>query len=493
MNDNQLTRNEFEFNSDPSKPLNRKTLLGYGVGNLGYGMVLQAMTIYLVFFGTTLLKIPGSVLGIIISMSVIWDAISDPIMGSISDYTRSKRFGRRHLYILIGSVGVAFFNAILWTLNENWSLNTKIILVVIIVIGVKTFSTVFVTPYLALSGELSEDYYERTTIQSIRTIFLVLGMAFTVVVGMTYFLRPTVEFPMGQLNRSGYMYLGFSISIIMIISGLITYFSTKKYIPLLQSKIHKDHQGEKPKVIPQLKVDFKELSSNRNYFYVCLAYLSANTASAIIGSVGLHVFTFTFRLDSLTIGIVFGSLFIFMILSQPFWIKYSRKEDKRNAAIVATIIGIVACIVFLMAVVFKNFVVANPYMLLPFSALAGFSVGGLLTLPLSMVGDTIDIEEAHTGRRSEGLYYGGITFSYKASQAIAIFIVGVLLDMSGFDPDLTLQMPSTEIILGLILSIGSLLAFTLTLYAYYRYNLSHNDIVEIRKKSKEKQNDKKSE
>ena len=171
-----------------SNMLNQKSLYGYGVGNLGYGMILQAMTTYLVFFATTLLKIPGSVIGIIISISVIWDAISDPIMGSISDFTKSKKFGRRHLYILIGSFGIAFFNATLWSLNEDWSLTTKIVLVTILIFGVKTLATVFVTPYMALSGELSDDYHERTTIQSVRTVFFVLGMAFTVVVGLTYYL-----------------------------------------------------------------------------------------------------------------------------------------------------------------------------------------------------------------------------------------------------------------------------------------------------------------
>lgn len=469
--------------------LNQKTLYGYGVGNLGYGMILQAMTTYLVFFGTTLLKIPGSVIGIILSISVIWDALSDPIMGSISDFTKSKKFGRRHFYILVGSIGIAIFNAALWSLNEDWTITTKIVLVTILIFGVKTLATVFVTPYMALSGELSEDYHERTTIQSVRTVFFVLGMAFTVVVGMTYFLKPTLEFPIGQMNRTGYMYLGFTTSIFMILSGLITYFTTKKYIPLLNSRIHKDHLGKKKKVWTQLRNDFKELGKNKNYQFVALAYLSANLASAIIGSVGLHVFTFTFRLDNIQIGIVFGAMFLFIILSQPFWVALAKGKEKKDAAIIATIIGLISGTIFLIAVFNKDYIVINPYTLLPFSSLAGFSVGGLLTLPLSMVGDTIDVEEYHTGRRSEGLFYGGLTFSYKASQAIAIFIVGVLLDLSGFDPNINIQLESTEMVLGLILAIGAIFAFALTLYAYSRYNLSYNDIKEIRIKLKEKHYD----
>ncbi len=461
--------------------LTTKSLYGYGVGNLGYGMILQAMTTYLLFFGTSILKLPGSILGIIIGISVFWDAISDPIMGSISDFTYNRKFGRRHLYILVGCIGIAFFNSMLWSIHISWSDTIKLILITIFIFGVKTMATVFVTPYLALSGELTDDYFERTKIQSVRTVFFVLGLGFTVVVGMTYFLRSTEAFPIGQLNYAGYKYLGYTTSGIMIIAGLITYFSTRSFIPYLNRKVMERKQKRSRGVLAQLKVDFKELFANKNYLYVALAYLSANLSSAIIGSIGLHVFTYTFRLDSIDIGIILGAFFIFMILSQPFWLKYSRKFDKKQAAIVATLIGISAGLVFMINLIFRSFTLDYPYTLVFFFMLAGFGVGGLLTMPLSMVGDTIDVEEFNTGKRSEGLYYGGLTFSYKASQAVTIFILGVLLDAIGFDPSLSFQTNTTEILLGVILVIGCLVAFSLTLLAYSRYNLTHEEIENIQR------------
>lgn len=461
--------------------LTNYSLYGYGIGNLGYGMILQAMTTYLLFFGTSILKLSGSILGIIIGISVFWDAISDPIMGSISDFTYNKRFGRRHLYILIGCIGIGVFNAILWSINVDWPDTVKLILITIMIFGVKTLSTVFVTPYLALSGELTEDYYERTKIQSVRTVFFVMGLGFTVVVGMTYFLRSTDAYPVGQLNGNGYMYLGFTTSIIMLIVGIITYMTTKSFIPYLNEKVTRRRQKRKLGVLGQLRVDFKAMFDNSNYLYVALAYLSANLSSAIIGSIGLHVFTYTFRLDSSDIGIILGGFFVFMILSQPFWLKYSRKYDKKQAAILATLIGIGAGFVFLINLIFKSFTVDYPYSLMIFFMLAGVGVGGLLTLPLSMVGDTIDVEEYNTGKRSEGLYYGGLTFSYKASQAVAIFLIGVLLDTIGFNPELNMQTAATEMWLGLIMAIGCLVAFGLTLMAYSRYNLSHEEIQRLKK------------
>jgi len=462
--------------------LTNYSLYGYGIGNLGYGMILQAMTTYLLFFGTSILKLSGSILGIIIGISVFWDAISDPIMGSISDFTYNKRYGRRHLYILVGCIGIAIFNALLWSINAEWSDSVKLVLIAITIFGVKTLSTVFVTPYLALSGELTEDYFERTKIQSVRTVFFVMGLGFTVVVGMTYFLRSTEAFPIGQLNGNGYMYLGFTTSIIMVIVGLVTYFTTKSFIPYLNEKVNMRRQKRQRGILAQLRVDFKVMFSNKNYLYVAMAYLSANLSAAIIGSIGLHVFTYTYRLESNDIGIILGGFFVFMILSQPFWLKYSRKHDKKKAAILATILGIASALIFLVNLMAKSFTVEYPYTLMVFFMFAGIGVGGLLTLPLSMVGDTIDVEEYTTGKRSEGLYYGGLTFSYKASQAVAIFLIGILLDTIGFDPSLSVQTPSTEIWLGLVLTIGCLVAFGLTFVAYSRYNLSHEDIMKLKVK-----------
>lgn len=84
-----------------------KDKFSYGIGNLGVGVAMQVVGTYLVFFSTAILGISGSLVGIAVGFSVFWDAITDPVMGYISDITRSKRFGRRHLYLIIGALGVA--------------------------------------------------------------------------------------------------------------------------------------------------------------------------------------------------------------------------------------------------------------------------------------------------------------------------------------------------------------------------------------------------
>ncbi|NLJ41639.1 MAG: hypothetical protein GX352_08540, partial [Clostridiales bacterium] len=90
--------------------------IGYGGGNLTFGVVIQIISTYMVFYSTVIHNLPGSIIGLTIGISVVWDAISDPIMGHISDHTRSKRLGRRHVYILFGTFSIAFFNFFFWIL-----------------------------------------------------------------------------------------------------------------------------------------------------------------------------------------------------------------------------------------------------------------------------------------------------------------------------------------------------------------------------------------
>jgi Na+/melibiose symporter-like transporter len=126
--------------------------------------------------------------------------------------------------------------------------------------------------------------------------------------------------------------------------------------------------------------------------------------------------------------------------------------------------------------------VIQQYLLLVLYAIpSGIGIGGLITLPFSMIADTVDEEELRTGHRSEGLYYGGLTFSYKISQSIAIFLLGIILDMVGFDSDLATQPIPTVVSLGLIVAVGTLIALVASMLFYKRYDLTKDKAEEIKK------------
>ncbi|GAA0182902.1 MFS transporter [Clostridium sediminicola] len=439
--------------------------IGYGVGNFGFGVVSQLISSYLVFYSTAILNIPGGLIGIAISISVVWDSISDPLMGYISDKTNIKGLGRRHLYIIIGTIATAVFNILLWMIDPSLSTNIKFFWILVDILILKSFMTVYATPYTALGAELSNDYDERTSIQSIKMSFFMLGIAFATAVSMVLFFRPTESFPIGQLNPEAYKNMAIVSSILMVFFGLVCFYSTKKYIKVLP-KSNKNDKSENA-----LKSLFNALK-NEDYRVVVIGYLFTNISSAILGSVGLHVFTYTFLMGNYKIAIILGIQLGMGIISQPFWLWFSKKKDKKPAVILGLVLSIIASSYFVIMVFLKEIVRVNFTYLIPFALIGGFGTGGLFTLPLSMIADTTDEEELNTGRRIEGVYYGGMTLGYKLSQAVAIFILGMILDIVNFDSSLEIQSDFTAMVLGLILGIGCIISFLLAAMSYRKYSIT---------------------
>ena len=117
--------------------------IGYGAGNYAYGLVSQVVSSYLVFYATAVLGLPGSYIGIAVSISVIWDAITDPIMGYISDNTRLRKFGRRHFYILIGSFTLGISNYLLWVVPNGLTNQMKLVWILVFLMMLKTAQNVY--------------------------------------------------------------------------------------------------------------------------------------------------------------------------------------------------------------------------------------------------------------------------------------------------------------------------------------------------------------
>ncbi len=453
--------------------------IGYGIGNLSYGIIFQMIGTYLVFYSTAVLGIPGSLVGMAVSISVFWDAISDPLMGYFSDITNLKRFGRRHIYILIGSIAMAIFNILLWAINPEWSGLVKFIWVFIDLIFIKSCITIYSTPYTALGAELTNDYNERTSIQSTKTVFFLLGLMFATVAGMFLFFNPTPAYPIGQLNPAAYRNMGITSSIMAIVFGMICFFTTKKYIPFLPTSINKNIEING---IKSLIKSFTVALKNEYYKYIVFGYLFTNTSSALISSLGLHVFTYTFGLDNSDIAIVFGVQFAISILSQPIWLIISKKIDKKPTMIVGLLISAFASVIFIGLVLIKSYVYGNFIYMIPFVVIIGFGTGGLFSLPFSMVADTIDVEELSTGIRSEGIYYGCLTLAYKLSQSITIFLLGILLDIVKFDSNADTQSEFTVVTLGFTIALGSLIGFGAAIWNYYKYTLNKDKILDIQDK-----------
>lgn len=166
--------------------ISKLDMIAIGIGDLGYSIISCTVATYIVSFGT--MALPGvaanfaTLMGIAVGIAVLFDAISDPIMGFISDNFNSKIFGKRHLFMLVGLIGMMVCALAIWYVPfEKASTGGIFAYFTIFLILIRTFNTMYYTPVGAFSVEISNDYNERTTIQLVRSVLYVIGMLLPVV------------------------------------------------------------------------------------------------------------------------------------------------------------------------------------------------------------------------------------------------------------------------------------------------------------------------
>lgn len=450
--------------------------IAYGSGNLATGVAMQIVGSFFVFYATAILGLPGRYVGIVMGLSIFWDAITDPVMGHISDKTRSRRLGKRHPYLLSGALGIAIVNYLLWTIDPALGALTKLMMATIYVLLFKTFMTVYVTPYTALGAELSTDYNERTTIQGIKAMFFVFGLALVSVAGLFWFFRPTTAYPVGQLNPEAYSFIGLASSIVVMISAVACYVPTLKYIEPIRQR----SGPESALSLYSLKASLADAFRNKPFTMVVLAYTFSNLSSALLGNLGLIVFTYTFSLSNSDIAFMLGVQFLCSMLSQPVWGALSKRLGKMPALVLGFGLSIAGSLYFIVLVFVRTSLQGNALAFLPFAIIAGFGIGALFSLPLSMVADTVDYDESQGGARLEGLYFGTLTLAYKLAQAVVLVLIGLLIDLLGFDPSAPVQSTWTMVSLGLVLGLGAAASFSAAILAIRRYPLTEARVHECR-------------
>lgn len=434
--------------------LSPKIKIGYGIGTLSYGIPFQLVSACFVFYATMVLGISGALTGLLVSVSTIWDAVTDPVMGYISDHTNNKIFlGRRLFYVLIGAVGLALCTLLLWQVSPELPYITKAMLLGSLLILLKTFSTVYTTPYMALGAELSSDYDERTAVQSYRTAFFFLGFMFPTILGMAVFFRPTPEFADGQLNPQAYASLAIVTAALTLVSAAVCIALTNRHQPPFTPPVKRKN------VIVGIFKETAEALKCNDFRNVSLGLLFVNMAMSIVGAIGMHIFTYTFGLRSGQIAIVFGALFIMALVAQPVWLYIANKYEKKTALKACLIINIGVTALFFVYVLANAWVTAHFIAILPLAMLTGFSMGGSIALPYSMITDTIDKDAYYSGTRKEGVFYGCATFMFKLSQSLAAVFAGTMLDVIGFKksvdlPQLKIQLDQLQAELDQLLGIG---------------------------------------
>ncbi len=416
--------------------LSISTKVGYGMGDLAANLVFQSILIYLLFFFTDVYGIAAPVAGLIFLVSKIWDGISDPIMGFISDRTHT-RWGQKRPYLLFGAIplGVCFF--LLFSpppLPDHW----KPFYALFLFLLVCTFYTIVNIPYGALTASLTSDSHERSKLTGYRMFCAILGTL--VVAGAT---KPLVGlFPDPKI---GFAVIAGIFGLIATILTLVTFFSVKEKT--------QQRSNEKYRLSDIILI----IKSNQPFLILSMGMILHLSAVGILAAMVNFYFKYFLKNESFaTIALL--CMFVSAALALPLWVVISKIFSKK-----ATFnLGMGLLALSLGALYFVTEV--NTTILIPVFILAGVGISTIYFSPSAMIPDTVEYSEWKTGLRREGVLYGFYYFGQKLAAAFAGFICGQGLGLIQFEPNimqaptalqgirfLTTLVPITIIVLGIVL------------------------------------------
>lgn len=426
--------------------LKLRTLVAYGTAALGGGMMDYAMMVYLMFFYADTVKIGAGLAGLAVMLANLWDAVTDPAMGYISDHTRSS-MGRRRPYILAAAVplGLCFF--LLWSPLQSHPVAHLAISYILLY----TFLTVFYVPYDSLAAELSLDYDERTRVQGFRQGFFMVGLFFGA-------LLPLPIVSLFPNERIGFSAVGAIFGIVAALGLLVTFVGVR----------------ERPEFQRRPQVSFLEgarkLIFNKGYNVVVISYALYNMAVTTPAAIVLFAAKYWLKISDATTLIVILTYLAFAVMSVPFWVKLSKVTSKKSSYMAALVLSLVAaCSCY--------FLKADVRMYLIFAA-SGAGYGGLMVVLPAALGDLVDEDELETGDRREGAYFGLWTLVRKASTGVTWYVVGKVLDLAGYVPD-TEQSARTILGMRLLISAFPAVLFILGIIVFLWYPMSRERHLEI--------------
>ena len=430
---------------------------GYVSGDLGISISFFVVGFFFMYYLTDLIGLDARLAGLALGIGMFWDAITDPLMGYISDRTNSKK-GRKRVYILFGAVplGLSFF--LLWTVPSAGSDMMKFLLALLTLLFFKTAYTVVAVPYMSLLPVISSDYDERTQISGMRAFTSQFG---TILGGVSALL--VGSFANGVI---GLRVLGISYGIVVAVLMLVSARSVKglEDDDLVEMKKKTSILGS---MRPLLERNYLILISL--YFFGGIATTSMTAsfpyfAKHVMGDDGLSTF-------GLAAFIITAMAFI------PIWLKLAKIVHKKYLLLVSTI-G-TAIMLFSTSIIVTE---GDTALFFALVSATGAFMSAYFIIPYSLVPDIVDLSELRTGKRNESIFFGVWVFIHKIGLAIAPMIMGFMMGGLGYDGDLTVQTSSG--ILSIRLTFGILPAafFIITGIIGSTYGISRKDHAEIKEK-----------
>ncbi|WP_246140361.1 MFS transporter [Euhalothece natronophila] len=388
------------------------TKFSYGIGEFAGEVTASVLVFFLLFFLTNVAGLSAGLAGTVLLIARAWDAINDPLIGWLSDRTQS-RWGRRYPWMVIAAIPLAISFALIWWVPPLSGQALFLYYCGLAFIFHIAFTSV-VLPYTTLGAELTEYYNERTSLISYKAGFSVTGSMLGLLI-----MQGTISVVDDPARQ--YFIAGSICGAIAALSTYICVFGTYKRFKLLQKK---RTEVSRPPTLP-IQQQIRIALSNRPFLFVVGIYLCSwlglqVTASMlpyfVVNWMGLEENHFT----QMAITVQGTGLLV-----MAGWNYLGQRWGKRKVYCTAIPLTLIAQAgLFLLQ---PGQVVA----MYGLAVLAGAGLAVAYLIPWSMLPDVVDLDELETGQRREGIFYGFVVQLQKIAVAIALFMVGRILDAAG--------------------------------------------------------------
>ncbi len=447
--------------------------IAFGVGMFANQMFPAVLGIFMVVLVQDL-GFPGWMWGILFFLPRVFDSITDPIMGFISDNTKS-RWGRRRQYVFAGAIimGVSFI--IMWQLYRDNGVDYNFTYFLLWSFVFYLGLTIFSVPYVAMGYEMSNDFHERTEIMAIaqwigQWAWVIAPWFWVIMYDQGWFESADVA------TRSLAVWVGIACMLFAMVPAIFLKSKStvnEDYAPLNISTIGSS--------LWEILANFKEAFQSKPFVKLCISTFFVFNAFNTIAAFSFFIIVYhLFNGDTGAAGIwptLFGSLAslvtTFLVIPTVAWM--SNKMGKKQAFMLSQGISIIGYLML-----WFLFVPGKPFMFIFALPFFSFGIGSLFTLMMSMTADVIDIDELNTGKRREGVFGAIYWWMVKFGFAIAGLLSGAIMSLVGFDPTISEQSESAITGLRIFYSALPILGTLIALFAMRNYDLTEERSNEIR-------------
>ena len=412
------------------RPVSIGRKVAYGFGSVAFGVKSNGFDYFFLIFYSQVMGVSAYLVSLALMIALIVDALSDPLIGYLSDNTRSP-WGRRHPFMYAAAIPASVAYYFVWNPPAGLEGDALFPYIVTLAIFVRTLITVYEIPSSSLVAEMSDDYDERTSMLSYRYFFGWTGGTLMGAFATIFILVPTATISNGMFNVEGHGQVGAIAATVIFLAIMISALGTHKMIPDLKP----------PPPARQMSVgliyrEVFETLASRSFLALFLAALFGAVASGVSTTLSFYFSTFFWGFTTEQIGLISLSVVISALMAFFISPAISKRLGKKRGAIT---IGLMAFTVApapiflrLLGLMPENGDPALFPLVLSIIVVDVALIIAYQTLSSSMIADLVEEAEIKTQRRNEGVFFASVTFVRKVTQGIGAAVAGVLLTLSQF-------------------------------------------------------------